>query len=93
VEEKTMLTNNTKSTNAASGRPAALRSVRSAIAGRGLSSIRGIAVEPRSAAPAAERAASADRIGWAVTLALSLALVAGGSLMVTQIWANLGMIR
>jgi len=35
----------------------------------------------------------ADRLGMAVTLLLSLALVAGGSLMVAQIWANLAMIR
>jgi len=88
-----MLTNNTKSTNAASGSPAVPRSARSAIAGRGVRAIRGLPVEPRSAGPAAERAASADRIGSAVTLVLSLALVAGGSLMVAQIWANLGMIR
>ena len=88
-----MLTNNTKSTNAASRRPAVLRSVRSAIAGGGLRAARGLPVEPRSAVPSAERAASADRIGSVVTLALSLALVAGGSLMVAQIWANLGMIR
>jgi len=88
-----MLTNNTKSTSAASGRPAMLRSARSAIAGRGLRATRGLPVEPRSAAPAADRAASADRIGLALTLALSLALIAGGSLMVAQIWANLGMIR
>ena len=88
-----MSNNNTKSANTTIGRPAVLGSVRSAIAGRGLSAIRGIPVEPRSAAPAAERTASADRIGAAVTVALSVALLAGGSLMVAQIWANLGMIR
>ncbi|HEY2525697.1 MAG TPA: hypothetical protein VGI29_11610 [Candidatus Binataceae bacterium] len=88
-----MLTNNTKSTNSASGRPALLRSVRSAIAGRGLRAVRGLPTEPRSTAPSAERAASAERIGAAVTAALSLALLVGGSLMVAQIWANLGMIR
>ena len=88
-----MLTNNTKSTNAAGGRPALLPSVRGAIAGRGLRAARGLRTEPRSAAPAAERAASAERIGVAVTVALSLALLAGGSLTVAQIWGNLGMIR
>jgi hypothetical protein len=36
---------------------------------------------------------AADRIGTAVALLLSLALMAGGSLMVAQIWTHLAMIR
>ena len=88
-----MSNNNVKSASAATGRPpAVLRSMRSAIAGPGLSAIRGLRAAPRSCAPAAERAA-ANRIGAAVTVALSVALLAGGALMVAQIWANLGMIR
>jgi hypothetical protein len=34
-----------------------------------------------------------DFLGTAVTLLLSLALMAGGSLMIAQIWAHLAMIR
>ena len=48
----------------------------------------------RSDSPAAQQPVSpADRVGAAVTVALSLALVAGGSLMVAQIWTHLAMIR
>jgi len=88
-----MLTNITKSANVKAGRAAVLQCTRNATAGRGIPASRGLAADTRAHSPAAERSAPADRIGTAVTLLLSLALVAGGSLMVAQIWANLAMIR
>ena len=88
-----MLGNNTKSTPVKAARPAMLQSARNATAGRGLQAGRGLPVEPRASAQTANRGLPADRLGSAVTLVLSLALVIGGSLMVAQIWANLAMIR
>jgi hypothetical protein len=95
VEEKrgkSMLNNSIKSTNVKAGRPV-LQSAREATAGRGLQASRGLPADARSASQAAVPSVPADRLGMAVTLLLSLALVAGGSLMVAQIWANLAMIR
>jgi len=87
-----MLNNSIKSTTVKAGRPAP-QSARSATAGRGLQANRGVPVETRASSLAATPSTHADRLGTAVTLLLSLALVAGGSLMVGQIWANLAMIR
>jgi hypothetical protein len=95
VEEKrgkSMLNNSIKSTNVKAGRPV-LQSAREATAGRGPQASRGLPADARSASQAAVPSVPADRLGMAVTLLLSLALVAGGSLMVAQIWANLAMIR
>ena len=73
---------------------ALFQSVRNATAGRGLQASRGLCVGAPAYAQATQPSvAPADRIGAAVTLLLSLALMAGGSLMVAQIWANLAMIR
>ena len=84
-----MLNNSIKSTNVNAGRPA-LQRARDATAARGLQASRGLPADARaSLAPAKP----ADRLGTAFTLLLSLALVAGGSLMVGQIWTNLAMIR
>ncbi|MGZ3620935.1 MAG: hypothetical protein ACXVAA_10565 [Candidatus Binataceae bacterium] len=93
MEEKTMLSNNTKSTIVKAARPAVLQSERNATAGRGLQASRGLPVETRASAQTANQRVPADRLGSAITLVLSLALVIGGSLMVAQIWANLAMIR
>jgi hypothetical protein len=93
VEEKTMLNDSTKSTNVKAGRPAVFQTAREATAGRGLQASRGLPADARAASQAAAPSVPADRLGMAVTLLLSLALVAGGSLMVAQIWANLAMIR
>jgi hypothetical protein len=82
-----------KSTTIKSGRPAALQTTRNATAGRGLQASRGVPVGMQVSSPAAERSLPTDRLGVAVTLLLSLALTAGGALMVSQIWANLAMIR
>lgn len=92
-----MLNRNTKSTSVKAGRPALLGE-REATAGRGLQASRRAPAGTRAASPALAPAASpssasADRIGAAVTFLLSLGLVAGGSLMVAQIWSNLAMIR
>ena len=70
------------------------QSVRNAAARRGLQATRGLSVgAPASSQAAQPSVPPADRVGAAVTLLLSLALMAGGSLMVAQIWANLAMIR
>jgi hypothetical protein len=87
-----MFSNSNKSTTLKTGRPAP-QTTRHATAGRGLQASRGLPIGKRAFSPAAEPSVHADRIGAAVTLLLSLALVAGGSLMVAQIWANLAMIR
>jgi len=87
-----MLNNSIKSTTVKAGRPAP-QSARSATAGRGLQVSRGFPADARAASQALAPSKPADRLGTAFTLLLSLALVAGGSLMVGQIWANLAMIR
>jgi hypothetical protein len=94
VEEKTMLSDNTKSTTVNAGRPATLQSARNATAARGLQANRGApAADIRASSLTAKSSAPADRLGTVVTLLIGIALVAGGSLMVGQIWANLSMIR
>jgi hypothetical protein len=93
VEEKTMSSNNSKSTTVKAARPPVLQSARNATAWRGLQATRGLPVQTRASARTANERVPADRLGSAVTLVLSLALVIGGSLMVAQIWANLAMIR
>jgi hypothetical protein len=87
-----MFSNKTKSAESTASK-AVLQSVRYATAARGLRASRGLPVGTRVSSPAAAPSMGADRIGAAVTLLLSLALVAGGSFMVAQIWANLAMIR
>jgi hypothetical protein len=88
-----MFSNSTKSTTVKPGRPAALQTTRNATAARGLNASRGLLVGARECSQATQPSVFADQIGTAVTLLLSLALVAGGSLMVAQIWAHLAMIR
>jgi hypothetical protein len=88
-----MFSNSSKSTTVKTGRPAVLRTTRDATAGQGLQASRGVPIGTRASSPASEPSLPTDRIGAAVTLLLSLALMAGGSLMVAQIWANLAMIR
>jgi len=88
-----MLGNNTKSTNVKAARSAVPRRERNATAGRGLQASRGLPLETRASAQTANHGMPAERLGSAVTLVVSLALVIGGSLMVAQIWANLAMIR
>jgi hypothetical protein len=89
-----MFNNSIKFTTVKAGRIAALQTTRSATAARALPANRGLPAGARSDSPAAQQPVSpADRVGAAVTVALSLALVAGGSLMVAQIWTHLAMIR
>jgi hypothetical protein len=87
-----MLNNRIKSANVKAGRPE-LQRAREATAGRGLQASRGFPVDVRASSQALASSKPADRLGTAFTLLLGLALVAGGSLMVGQIWANLAMIR
>jgi len=93
VEEKTMFSNSTKSTTVKAGQPATFRRVRNAAADRGLAATRGLPADTRAHSQAVQPPVPADRLGTALTLLLSLALVAGGSLVVAQIWANQAMIR
>jgi hypothetical protein len=93
VEEKTMFSNSTKSTTVKTGQPAAFQRVRNAVAGRGLAARRGLPADTRAHSQAVQPPVPADRLGTALTFLLSLALVAGGSLVVAQIWANQAMIR
>jgi len=87
-----MLNNRIKSASVKAGRPG-LQRAREATAGRGLQASRGLPADARASSQALAPANPGDRLGTAFTLLLSLALVAGGSLMVGQIWANLAMIR
>ena len=87
-----MLNNRIKSTNVNVARPG-LQLARAAAAGRGFQASRGLSDDARASSQARTLAKPADRLGTAFTLLLSLALLAGGSLMVGQIWANLAMIR
>ena len=87
-----MLNNRIKSANVKAGRPE-LQRAREATAGRGLQASRGFPADVRASSQALAPSKPADRLGTAFTLLLGLALVAGGSLMVGQIWANLAMIR
>ncbi len=88
-----MFGNSIKSTTVKAGRPAVLQTARDATGARGLQARRGLSIGARAYAQAAQPSVPADRIGTAVVLMLSFALVAGGSLIVAQIWAHLAMIR
>jgi hypothetical protein len=88
-----MVSDNSKSTAVKGGRPALFQSGRSATAERGLPASRGLPVDARAASQAVKHPVPTDRLGTAFTLFLSVALVAGGALMVAQIWTNLAMIR
>jgi hypothetical protein len=87
-----MLNNRIKSANVKAGRPE-LQSAREATAGRGLQASRSLPANARASSQALAPSKPGDRLGTAFTLLLGLALAAGGSLMVGQIWANLAMIR
>jgi hypothetical protein len=87
-----MLNNRIKSANVKAGRPE-LQRAREAMAGRGLQASRGFLADVRASSQALAPSKPADRLGTAFILLLGLALAAGGSLMVGQIWANLAMIR
>jgi hypothetical protein len=91
--EKIMFSNDTKSTAIKAGRPAPFQSGRDATTQRGFLASRGFPVDPRASSQAADLPAPADRLGTALTFLLSLALLAGGSLVVAQIWAHQAMIR
>jgi len=88
-----MFSNSTKPIAAKAGRSAALQTTRNATAARGLDASRSLPIGARVGSQTAQPSVAADRIGTAVTLVLSLALMASGSLMVAQIWAHLAMIR
>jgi hypothetical protein len=88
-----MLSDNTKSTAAKAGRPALFQSGRNATAERGLPASRGFPIDARASSQAANPSVPTDRLGTAVTLLLGVAFVAGGALMIAQIWTNLAMIR
>ncbi len=87
-----MLSNRIKSTTVEAGRPR-VKSAREAAARRGLQASRSAPAGALLSWPARAPAKSTDRLGTAFTLLLGLALVAGGALMIGQIWANLAMIR
>jgi hypothetical protein len=88
VEEKTMFGNNTKSTTVKAVQPAPFQRVRNAAADRGFAANRGVPADTRAHSQAVQPPVPADRFGTALTFLLSLALMAGGSLVVAQIWAN-----
>lgn len=88
-----MLSKTTRSTTVNAGRSVTLQSARNATAVRGFQASRSLPAGTRASSQAAASSTPTDRLGSAVTLLLSLALLAGGSLMVAQIWANLAMIR
>ncbi len=87
-----MLNDRIKSANVKAGR-LELQSARESTAGRGLQASRGFPADERASSQALAPSKPADRLGTAFTVLLGLALVAGGSLLVGQIWANLAMIR
>jgi hypothetical protein len=88
-----MYSETTKSTALKTGRRAALQSERDGTTERGLLASRGAPIDARASVPAATRSASVDRLGTTFTFLLSLALLAGGSVVIAQIWANLAMVR
>jgi hypothetical protein len=87
-----MLNNRIKSATVKAARPG-VKSAREAAAGRGLQASRGFPADARASSQALAPAKPADRLGTAFTLLLSLALVAGGSVMIGRIWVNLAKIR
>jgi hypothetical protein len=88
-----MFNSNTKSTTVKAGQPAPFQRVRNSTTDRGLTASRGVPTETRAHSQAVRPPVRADRLGTALTFLLSVALVAGGSLVVAQIWANQAMIR
>ena len=77
-----------------SRRRASARKLRDATARRGLYHPEDNAFAvARARTHPANASASADRIGAAVTLLLSVGLLAGGWLAVAQLWSNLAMVR
>jgi hypothetical protein len=88
-----MYSNNIKSTADKAGRPAGYQSERDATTERGLLATRGVSADAQASVQAANRPASVDRLGTTFTFLLSLALLAGGSLVIAQIWAHLAMVR
>ena len=88
-----MYGNNTKSTAVKAGRAAPFQSGRDATTERGLLATRGVSIDPRASLQAAPGPAPADRLGSALTFLVSFALLAGGSVVIAQIWANLAMVR
>jgi hypothetical protein len=88
-----MLSNNTKSTSVRAVQPAPSQRVRNAAADQGFAASRGVPADMRARSQTVQQPVPADRFGTALTFLLSLALVAGGSLVVAQIWANQAMIR
>jgi|HubBroStandDraft_1064217.scaffolds.fasta_scaffold670449_1 hypothetical protein len=88
-----MFSNKTKSTTVRSVQPAPSQRVRNAAPGQGFAASRGVSVDTRARSQAVQPQVPADRFGTALTFLLSLALMAGGSLVVAQIWANQAMIR
>jgi len=88
-----MFNNNTKSTNVRAVQSAPSQRLRNAAADRGFAASRRVPADTRTRSQAMQPQMPADRFGTALTLLLSLALMAGGSLVVAQIWANQAMIR
>jgi hypothetical protein len=88
-----MFSSNTKSTTVKGGQRALFQRMRNSAADRGLAASRGVPAQTRAHSRAVRPPVPADRLGTALTFLLSLALVAGGSLVVGQIWANQAMIR
>jgi hypothetical protein len=88
-----MYSKNTKSTALKTERPAQLQSRREVTTERGLLASRGSSIDARASLRAATRPASVDRLGTTFTFLLSLALLAGGSVLIAQIWTNLAMVR
>lgn len=88
-----MFSNNTKSISVRSVQSAPSQRVRNAAADRGFAASRGVPVDTRARSQAVQPQVPADRFGTALTFLLSLALMAGGSLVIAQIWANQAMIR
>jgi hypothetical protein len=93
VEEKTVFSNDTKPITVKTGPAAGFQRARNATAERGFPASRGLPIGTRARSQAVQPPVRADRFGTALTLLLSLALVAGGSQVVAQIWANQAMIR
>jgi hypothetical protein len=88
-----MYTKNSKSTALKTERPALLQSERDATTERGLLATRGAPIGARASLRTTTRPTPTDRLGKTFTFLLSLALLAGGSLVIAQIWANLAMVR
>lgn len=88
-----MYSKNSKSTALKTGRPALFQSERDATTERGLLATRGAPLDARASLRTTTRPASTGWLGATFTFLVSLALLAGGSLVIAQIWANLAMVR